>query len=324
MARVSNCISAVAPAVKATNAMDIREVYRPSHVDVKRTSRFLSARAIVAIFAAGGVVIAGVSSFLNVEVVVGLVIYVCLSLPLLFAGAYSYREQTRHVQERTICLADGVVTFATASEAEASLLRACCWFYGKATDDPHLFRQKIRQKAILLVFPSGRTIACGLTQPLYSQWLDAIRVNHCRQVLRLEGALGCLVFALTIVGFGCGASLGETMGTALQDALFQQPQNNQLGNLLPALFFILGAWFGAVTPWFIPRVRRYTEHERQQLIRFAVLLPAKFAVPAGAVLGGNLVAGLALALFFTGLLLVLTRLVCRVPQPVLASRHIER
>lgn len=67
----------------------------------ERTSRFLSARAIDAIFVAGGVVIAGVTGLFHVEVVVGLVIYVCLSLPLLIAGVYSHKERVRHVQERT-------------------------------------------------------------------------------------------------------------------------------------------------------------------------------------------------------------------------------
>jgi hypothetical protein len=186
-------------------------------------------------------------------------------------------------------------------------LDQCCWFRGKATDDPGLSNQDIRQKAILLVFPSGRAVACGLTPPFDKQWLDAFRSHGCRRVLRQQGLIGVLVAALIIGGLIGGAWLGRNVGAALRDALFPALQNNPFGDLFPGALLILGAWAGAVVPMFIPGWLRHTESERQQLAQFAVRLPAKFALLAGGLVGGNLVAGALLVLFFILLLLALTR-----------------
>lgn len=313
MALTNNC-SAASPSLSTDEeAICIHETYHPAHVVAARTAPFVSVRAAAVIFVAGGIFVACVSHLCDVAIGSVLFVYTLLSLPLVLAGVYSRAAQTRQSQERTISLVDGVVTFTTAADVEACHVEKCCWYYGKATDDPGLSFQNIRQKVILLVFPSGRNVACGLTRPFYGQWLDALRSNQCRKVLRQGGALGALVGTLAIIDLIGGAYLGRFVGCVLRDAIFQAPQNNQFGNFLPALFCILGAWFGAVSPTFIPGWRRYTEDERQQFINFAVLLPAKGAILAGAVIGGNWATSLLLVLVLVALLLVLTRFVCRAP-----------
>jgi hypothetical protein len=311
-----NCCS-VSPSPSAVGANRIHEDFHPADAVVERTRPFVSIRVAVATFVGAGALIGGVSHLCNFPVVDGLVIYSVLGLPILIACISSRVMQTRQSQPRSMTLADHIITFSTSAETESCPVQACCWFYGKATDDPGLSYQDIRQKALLIVFPSGRTIACGLTRPFYSQWLSALRLHHCRHVYRQEGPLGVLFSALAIGGFIAGGCFGQTVGGIIRDSLFQPPQNNQFANLLPAALFVLGAWCGAVMPWFIPGWRRYTEGEHQQFERFAIGLPAKVAVLAGAFVAGNLFTGLLFVLFFATVLLLLTPLVSeQLPWPV--------
>ncbi|HEV3340633.1 MAG TPA: hypothetical protein VG125_09755 [Pirellulales bacterium] len=303
-----NDLASVSPPLQAAaDADSIHEVFHPLHSVVRRTSPFLSARAATTIFAGGGAALAVVCLLLDLPIVLGLASYLFLGLPFLLACLLSRAAQKRQWQERTVSLAGGVVRFASGAEAEACLLERCCWFRGKATDDPVLSHQDIRQKAILLVFPSGRTVACGLTPPFDSQWLDAFRCHGCRQVLRQQGLIGWLVAALIIGGFIGGAWLGRDVGAALRDAFFPAPQNNPFGDFLPDALFILGAWAGAIVPMFIPGWLRHTKSERERLAFCAVRLPVKLAVFLGWFVGGNPVTGALLVLFFIALLLVLTR-----------------
>lgn len=311
MAPTNDCLSASILASPIAEACRIHEVFNPSHSVVARTAPFVSVRLAVALFIAGGVLVAGASHLMGYAVSDALIIYTFIGLPLLLVGIYSRVSHTRQSQERTISLADGMITFASATEGESCSARECLWFYGKATDDAGLLFQNIRQKAILLVFPSGRTVACGLTSGFYAKWVDALREYYCRKVLRTEGALGALIGLLAIVGLVVGGWLGQQAGIALRDAVFRLAPNNQLANVFPVGLFILGLWCGGVSPYFIPGWRRYTESERQQFNRFAIGLPAKTAILCGAFMGGNVVASLILVLFFAALLLLLTRLVLR-------------
>ncbi|MDZ7616478.1 MAG: hypothetical protein U1E05_05695 [Patescibacteria group bacterium] len=122
-----------------------------------------------------------------------------------------------------------------------------------------------------------------------------------------------MFFGLVLVGLAVGAFSGWCLGRALQNILAPWLGNNPIVVLAPAALAILLAWLFAVLPWFIPGWRRYTELERQRFIRSAILFPAKVAIPAGAVLGGNLVGGIGLAVAFSVLFLVLTRWIIRTP-----------
>jgi hypothetical protein len=311
MAAMNDLIPVSPPSLPVADVGCIREVFHPADASITHGPRFVSARVAVTVFVAGGIVIFGVSHVYGFSVRDGLVIYCFLGLPLLIACVSSRVIQARQSYERTTKLVDGVLTVSTNAEAESSDFRQCSWFYGKVKDDPSLSYQNIRQKAILLVFPSGRTIACGLTPLLYPKWRDAIHSFGCRKVLRREGALGALLGILAIVGFFGGGWLGEHLGVALRDNVFQLAPNNPFASLLPSGLLILGLWFGGISPWFIPGCRRYTDRERQQFNKFAVGLPAKLAILGGAFLGGNVLASLILVLFFIALLLVLTRVVLR-------------
>jgi hypothetical protein len=257
--------------------------------------------------------IAGLSVALQAPILTGLGIYAFMAVPICLAAILSRVRQLSQATERTVLLKDGVVTVTASTGTESHPLGECCWFRGRATDDSDLSYQPIRRKALVIVFPTGRTVACGLDDSFHSRWLDALRSNRCRQVLRQEGALGMLFGMLVILGLLGGGFLGWRLGGALQDMLVPQAANNQFANLIPAVLAILLAWVFATLPWFIPGWRRRTTLERQQFVRSAILFPVKVAIPAGAVLGGNLLAGIVLAAAFAVFFLVITRFVARDP-----------
>jgi len=260
----------------------------------------------------GAVLVAGISAALQAPILTGLGIYAFMAVPICLAAIFSRVRQLSQATERTVLLKDGAVTVTTSTGAESHPLGECCWFRGRATDDSDLSYQPIRRRVLVIVFPTGRTVACGLDGSFYSQWLDALRSNRCRQVLRQEGALGMLFGVLIILGLLGGGFIGWRLGGALQNIL-PQAANNQFANLIPATLAILLAWVLAILPWFIPGWRRRTTLERQQFVRSAILFPVKVAIPAGAVLGGNLLAGIVLAGAFAVLFLVIVRFVARDP-----------
>ena len=292
-------------------AEHILETYQPEAIAGKGTIRYVSAPVAITVLIAGAVLIAGISLALRAPVLTGLGIYAFIAGPICLATLLSRVRQVSQAAERTVLFHDGEVTVSTANDKDSCPLDSCCWFRGKVTDDSHMSYQPIRTKAIVIVFPTGRTVACGLDDAFYSRWLNALRSNQCRQVLRQEGALGMLFFMLVILGLVAGGFIGWRLGGALQNMLIPQPANNQIANLIPAALAILLAWVLAILPWFIPGWCRHTTLERQQFTRATILFPVKVAIPAGAVLGGNLVAGFVLATAFAVLFLVITRFVTR-------------
>ncbi|NQT13260.1 MAG: hypothetical protein HQ582_10960 [Planctomycetes bacterium] len=294
----------------------ISETYHPEAVASEGTVRYVSARVAITVFIAGAVLITPVSIAFRAPILTGLGLYAFIAGPICLAAILSRIRQVSQVAERTILLDNGNITVRTSTETESYPVGTCCWFRGKATDDSHLSYQPIRRKVIVIVFPTGRTVACGLDDSFYSRWLNAVRSNQCRRVLRQEGALGMLFFMLVIIGLIAGGFIGWRLGGELQSVLIPQPANNQFANLIPAVFAILLAWLFAISPWFIPGWRRHTTRERQQFTRSAILFPVKLAIPAGAVLGGNLAVGIGLAAAFAVLFLVITRFVTHAPASV--------
>ena len=291
----------------------ISETYHPEAIAGQGSVRYVSVRVAIAVLVVGAVLIAGISVALQAPILTGLAIYAFMAVPICLAAILSRVRQVSQATERTISLNDGDVTVTTSSGTESHPLARCCWFRGRATDDSDLSYQPVRKTVIVIVFPTGRTVACGLDDCFYSRWFNALRSNQCRQVLRQEGALGMLFFALVILGLIGGGLIGWRLGGELQNILLPQPANNQFANLIPAALAILLAWVFAISPWFIPGWRRHTTLERQQFTRSAILFPVKVAIPAGAVLGGNLVAGIVLAGAFAVLFLVITQFVARAP-----------
>jgi hypothetical protein len=292
-------------AVLAMSGHNISETYHPAKILGDRSASFVSVLLMISAFGIGGVLVAGFSLAIALPVAFGLGIYALIAGPLCLAAINSRTRQLAQAVERTISFQDGVVTVATANESETWPISECCWFSGKATDDLGLSYQPIRTKAIVLVFPTGRALACGLSEPLYSEWLSTVRSYQCRRVLRQEGLLGLIFWLLSIAGLIGGMLIGWSVGVAIHQAVFPQGAKNLLGNLIPGALAILFAWVLALAPWLIPGWRRHTEHERSQFVRFAILLPAKLAIPAGAVLGGNLISGVVLASAFAILFVII-------------------
>lgn len=277
------------------------------------TVRYVSARVAITVLIVGAVLIAGLSIALDASVVTGLAIYGFMAVPICLAAILSRVRQLSQAKERMVILKDGMVTLTTPGGTDWHPLSECCWFRGRATDDSDLSYQPIRRKVIVIVFPTGRTVACGLSDSFYSRWLNALSANGCRQILRQEGALGMLVDILVMLGLIGGGFIGWRLGGALQNAFIPQAANNQFANLIPATSAILLAWVFAILPWLIPGWRRRTTLERQQFVRSAILFPAKVAIPVGAILGGNLFTGIVLACALAALFLVISRFVTRAP-----------
>lgn len=281
-------------------AEHILETYHPQTATCGEDVRFVPVWGAMAIFVAGATLIAGVLIALQVSVLTGLVLYACFAGPLCLAAILSRIRQVSQASDRTVSLKNGDVTVTTSRGAESHPLEACCWFRGKATDDSDFSYQPIRRKAIVIVFPTGRTVACGLDDVYYARWLDALRSSQCRRVLRQEGLFGTLIGLLALAGLFVGGFVGWHLGGALQDMLLPQLANNQFGNVIPAVLAIVLAWTLAVSPWVIPGWRRRTKLERDQFIR-----STSGTILAGAILGGNLVSGIVLAAAFAVLFLVI-------------------
>lgn len=299
----------------------IGETFHPERIAGDLAAPFVSIPVGVCAFGVGGLLVVGLALAYGEGLLLGLVVYALIAGPLCIAAIVSRKRQTDQAVERTITLEAGVVTLTTPARTEAWPIEECCWFRGKATDDESLSYQRVRSKAIVLVFPTGRTLACGLNEPAYCEWLEAVRASGARRVLRQEGWLGLLVGVLSIAGLVGGLTFGWRLGGAVQRAVIPQAANNALANLVPAATAIVLAWSLAVSPLLIPGWRRYTERERSQLIRFAVRSPAKLAVITGAALGGNLLAGFILAAIFAIVFIAISQALTRKPPPRSAVRR---
>ena len=298
-------------------AEDILETYRPQTATGRGHVRFVPVWGAMTVFVAGAALLAGTSMALQAPVLGGLILYACFAGPLCLAAILSRVRQLSQASDRTVSLKDGDLTVTTSRGSESHPLTACCWFRGQVTDEPDFSYHPIRRKAIIIVFPTGREVACGLDDAFYARWLNALRSSQCRQVLRQEGALGSLIGLLAITGLFLGGFLGWRLGRALQDMLFPQLANNQFSNIIPAVLAIVLAWALAISPWFIPGWRRHTTSERQQFIQSLFL-----TIVAGAILGGNLVAGIVLATVFAVLSLVIVLLTRRNPASAAPRRAV--
>jgi hypothetical protein len=269
----------------------ISETYHPNVIAEEGDVRYVSVGVVITVFVVGALAIAAMSLAFDVPILTGLGIYAFIAGPISLAALASRVRQVMQATERTIVLADDRIT-VTTTESESHPLESCCWFRGKATDDSQLSYQPIRRRVLVVVFPSGRTVACGFDDVFYSRWLNALRSNHCRTVLRQEGVLGVLFTVLVICSCAAGGFIGWRLGGVVQEMLIPPPANIQMANFIPAALSILLAWVFAILPWFIPGWRRHTTLERRQFTRSAIKFPVKIAIPAGAALGGSIVAGL--------------------------------
>ena len=268
----------------------ISETYHPEVISGQGTRRYVSAPVAITVFATGAAFIIVVSLALRYPISTSLGIYAFLAGPICFAALLSRVIQVSEAIERTVSLNDGNVTVIRSNKTESYPLNQCCWFRGKTTDDLHLAHQSIRKNVLVIVLPTGRTIACGLDDSFYSRWLAVLTASQCRRVLRQEGPLGVLFFALVILGLAAGGFVGWHLGEWLEQILVPQAINKQMANLISTAVSICLAWLIAISPWFIPGWRRYTDRERQYFVRLAIVIPVIMAILAGAFFGGNALA----------------------------------
>lgn len=148
-------------------AEHILETYHPQAATGAGYVRFVPVWGAMTVFVAGAALIAGMSVALCAPMLTGLVIYACFAGPICLAAILSRIRQVSQASDRTVSLKGGDVTVTTSRGSESHPLEACCWFRGKVTDEPDFSYQPIRRKAIVIVFPTGRTVACGLDEEFY-------------------------------------------------------------------------------------------------------------------------------------------------------------
>ncbi len=169
----------------------ISETYHPEATAGEGSVRYLSVRVAITVLVTGAVLIAGISASLQAPILTGLGIYAFMAVPICLAAILSRVRQVSQATERTILLKDGAVTVTTSTGTESHPLGECCWFRGRATDDSDLSYQPIRRKVLVIVFPTGRTVACGLDDPFYSQWLNALAQTDVAKFFGKKGRWAC-------------------------------------------------------------------------------------------------------------------------------------
>lgn len=302
---------------------DISETVNPDLFTCKDSLRYVSSQVVICVFIIGVLLTVGIALALDAPILLGLGMYAIIAGPICLAGIVSRVQQVRHATERTVTFQNGEITLRTSTDSESYQITECCWFHGKSTDDDQLTDQPIRRKTVNIVLPTGRTVACGFNDSLYSKWMQMLCQQNCREVLRQEGPLGVVYVLLVIMGLIGGGILGWYIGKELQQILIPQAILNQAANFVPAGLAIILAWLFATLPCFLPGWRRHTLLERQQLIQWAILFPAKAAIPVSAMLGGNLLTASLLAATFAGLFLAATRFLSRAPAISLNKTRAE-
>ncbi len=281
----------------------IVETYDPGIISSLKSTRFVSIPLALSVFVIAGAGINAMAIIGGVDVLGSVVIYAVIAGPIVLAAAVSRSIQQYQKIPRTITFDDGNFWVSDARNHDSQRISDCCWFHGKATDDTNLSFQPLRDPAIVVVFPSGRNVACGLTEERYSDWLAVLKSCQCRRVLRQEGALGYVFGLLVIAGLVIGGITGWYAAAAIQNRFFPQMLNNQFADFAPAAAAILLAWLLSASPWLIPGWRRFTDRERQLFMRSAIMFPLKLAIPAGVLFGGNRAAGITLAGVFIAVFL---------------------
>lgn len=288
----------------------ITELIDPRSFETAAAHRYVSIPVALGCFVTGGAIIGLIILGADVDTAVawfGILAYTAIAAPLFLAATLSRVQQRASSYERCVSYENGTVALTTPGGRVAHALHQCCWFHGRARDDRSLAYHPIRQSAILLVFPSGQVVACGMSEPYRSKWRDLLESSRCRKVLRQEGWLGFVVLAAIVFGLVGGGFIGWQIGAFLRDTLLPRLGiNNRLDNVLPACMAIGLAWLGAVSPYFmLPGWQRNTESERAQLVRWAVLFPAKVSILLGVLIGGNLASRLLLVALFTAVFLAI-------------------
>lgn len=301
------------PPIESESGEELYETYCADELGGEPLSRYTSIPVTLAIVVAGAVVIVGIVAVLGVPIIDGLIAYCFLAIPIGLVAIGSQIQRKDLIKPRTISLRQGQVTLSTSTESETHPLTSCCWFRGRLKDDSQLTGHPFRGHALVLVFPSGRKVACGMTEPFTQQWPEKLEEYRCRQVLRQEGALGWLLSLLTIGSAIAGGFLGWALGRFLLSLVIPLPPQNPMMNLLPVALSVFCVWSGAIWQLYIPGWRRNTTLEKQRYQRWATLLPIKLGIGFGFVATDNMVASISLAAI---LALVFLGLTAAIIQPL--------
>jgi hypothetical protein len=187
------------------------ENINPRDPQLKRPGKVVSITVAAGCFLVGaGVVAAGIllaDSEPN-ALVIGLVLYSVVAAPLFLAAALSSLRARFDSYAREVSFRDGSITLHTPHGTETHRVEDCCWFLGKAQDDVTMSYHLVRGRSVVLVFPSGKHVACGLTPENRREWKRLLERIGCRRVVRQEGWFGCVVCLFTLAGLGVGGLAG--------------------------------------------------------------------------------------------------------------------
>ncbi len=198
----------------------IVETYHPEHVKKSRVLRYATLPEIIAISCTLGLFGALVALLNGCSPWEGMIIAAMIAGPICLIAAAARMRQVAGAAACTVSLQKGVVTVKTPDHSESAPLDKCSWFPGRTTDDTRLAEQPLRHKAIIIRFPSGRQIACGLSAAHYREWQAALENNqHCPRIVRPGGAVDLLLVLLAFVGSVIGWQASYRLGSFLQEAL---------------------------------------------------------------------------------------------------------
>jgi hypothetical protein len=173
------------PAV--TPPLVVVEKIDPRDPQLTRAGKVVSITVAAGCFLAGAGVVAASILLAGCEpdaLPTGLILYSVVAAPLFLAAALSSLRARFDSYARELSFRDGALTLHTPRGTETHRVEDCCWFLGKAQDDLTLSYHLFRGRSIVLVFPSSKQVACGLTPEKRREWRLLLEHIGCRRVLR--------------------------------------------------------------------------------------------------------------------------------------------
>lgn len=159
-------------------------------------------------------------------------------------------------------------------------IREMKWFQGKSNHARATRELPLRRMCLILVFPTGFSVACGLTMETQNRWLSIIKDSNCPRLVNLDGFQGILLGLCQISLTVAGGFIGYAFGKWLEQAIVALNWPRPLAGAFTPSVCIAGIWLGFVMlPITVAGWRRNTTEERNRWLGASLVIPCKFGVP---------------------------------------------
>lgn len=215
------------------------------------------------------------SLIIGFPVVDALILYAFIAGPICFVASFSKWSVESQAFERRLMFQDGYFIWSTPKRVVKHLAIDCCWCLGNVNDDPTLTSLKLRGRSLILVFPNGRSVACGLTADKREEWTQLFKQVGCTQLYAASGWRLNLKIVTIATLFILGCVTAWYVGTLIvNQAVINQAipglNNPPFDKLLPACFAALVGWFFALLIYLlVPGCWQGTKLEKNQLMTAA-------------------------------------------------------